>query len=112
MVSSGIPGKQVILPGLVLLHFHKHHRFAMADELPATGLAHEDEVSTDITPVHFTGFLDIDHTTPSKCPPIAGFDQIHRLKGYFLYVSAVYRIWKHRSPAVLKPVNPSRIYPR
>jgi hypothetical protein len=53
----------------------------MTEELPATGLTHEDHVSADIAPVYFTGLLDIDHTTPSIRPMITGFCWIHTMKG-------------------------------
>jgi hypothetical protein len=54
------------LTGLAFLNFNQLHGFTMAYEFSAAGLAHEHHIATDIAPVHFTGFLDIDHTNLSS----------------------------------------------
>lgn len=47
------------LTGFGILHLSSLHRLIMADTFPATGLFEENDVPTDIAPVHFTGFRDI-----------------------------------------------------
>ena len=64
----------------------------MADEFPATGLFHENDISADIAPIHFTGFLDIDHTITSDCPFNTGPIQIYKEK------DKVYRFRRFTKP--------------